>query len=200
MEAALSPLNAGTSSCKDFNTSMYSAGRTSVLVDKTWPSLTNVGPNVNNLSLAKVAAAVLSSEDPFLAFRTLNAHRANAFHTSKFLLREPLPPRFSHPFSNISPSMMSAAVADLPVGPDTDDRINRLNSPLVSSFFSSSKHSGSGSMTSHSSSTNSVTAFSMAGVTTNLSTSASTASATLASRSSVAARSFVAVRPGRMGL
>mmetsp|Transcript_2324 Transcript_2324/g.6529 ORF Transcript_2324/g.6529 Transcript_2324/m.6529 type:complete len:285 (-) Transcript_2324:197-1051(-) len=200
MDAARSPEKAGTSSCSDLSTSMYSAGRTSVLVDKTCPSLTNVGPNVNNRSRAKVAAAVLSSEDPFLAFSTLNAHRASAFHTSKFLLREPRPPRFSQPFSSISPSIMSAAVADLPVGPLTDDLMSRLSSPLVSSFFSSSKHSGSGSMTSHSSSTNSVTAFSIAGVTTNLSTSASTASATLASRSSVAAWSFVAVRPGRMGL
>ena len=44
--------------------------------------------------------------------------------------------------------------------------MSRLNSPLVS-FFSSSKHPAS--MTSHSSSTNSVTAY-YRGVTTNLST------------------------------
>ena len=46
---------------------MYSGGNTSVRVESTWPSLTNVGPSVRSLSRAKVAAAVLSSLVPLRA-------------------------------------------------------------------------------------------------------------------------------------
>ena len=186
---ALSPPNAGTSSCRDLRTSMYSAGNTSVRVLSTCPSLTKVGPSVKSLSRANVAAAVLSSDVPLRALRTLSAQPPRARQTSMFRRIELDFPRFSHPSSSFSPSATSASSS---ADDDTTlRRMSRLSSPRVSAIFASSRHSGSGSSTSHSSSSRLDTAASIAGSTTSRSAASAAASATavvVSSRSSTVDR------------
>mmetsp|Transcript_19514 Transcript_19514/g.58048 ORF Transcript_19514/g.58048 Transcript_19514/m.58048 type:complete len:260 (+) Transcript_19514:898-1677(+) len=199
---AFSPLKAGTSSCSDFSTSMYSGGNTSVRVESTWPSFTNVGPSVRSLSRAKVAAAVLSSLVPLRAFRTLKAQEARARQTSMLRRSELDLPRFSQPASSTSPSTSSMASTTV-VG--ADDRpvallSRRRSRPRVASMAASSKHSGSGSgsSTSQDSSRMPSSAFSIAGSTTSSTTFSSSASATsTVGFSSVAAPRGLARRSGR---
>mmetsp|Transcript_32852 Transcript_32852/g.56166 ORF Transcript_32852/g.56166 Transcript_32852/m.56166 type:complete len:347 (-) Transcript_32852:2-1042(-) len=114
---ALSPPKPGTLSCRSLSTSMYSLSSTSVRVEMTWPSLTNVGPRRNSPSrinsAASVFAADTASSPPLVlpALRTLSAHLARNFHTSRVLFRADPCPRCCQPASMSSASASSSAVA-----------------------------------------------------------------------------------------
>mmetsp|Transcript_34702 Transcript_34702/g.70184 ORF Transcript_34702/g.70184 Transcript_34702/m.70184 type:complete len:315 (+) Transcript_34702:2296-3240(+) len=118
---ALAPLNPGTSSCNVLRTSVYSTGRTSVRVDTTWPSFTNVGPSRSKPSRIKVAASILaasiSSSVAVPSFRslrglsTLKTHLRANFHTSALRRRAEELPRVSQPRSSSSPSGTSPSIS-----------------------------------------------------------------------------------------
>mmetsp|Transcript_22532 Transcript_22532/g.72493 ORF Transcript_22532/g.72493 Transcript_22532/m.72493 type:complete len:264 (-) Transcript_22532:2-793(-) len=142
---ARAPENAGTSSCNDFKTSTYSFSTTSVLVERTCPNFTNVGPNCSNESRAKTAAAVFSSL--VLAFNTLKTHSASFRQTPKLRRSELRWPTCSHPASNKSPSPSKedAGSSSLAV-----NSTNRRSRDRIDSF---SSQSAGGASTSQVSST-----------------------------------------------
>mmetsp|Transcript_47147 Transcript_47147/g.145204 ORF Transcript_47147/g.145204 Transcript_47147/m.145204 type:complete len:310 (-) Transcript_47147:158-1087(-) len=155
---AFAPPKPGTLSCRSRSTSMYSFSSTSVRVDTTCPSLTNVGPNLKRESRMNSAAAVFAAEaasGPPLAFEalsTLSAAEARNAQTSSVRFSADPCALLSHPASISSPVAASSAAVASP----REKRSVRLITPTrlltVRRYTDSSVHT-SGSSRSHDSST-----------------------------------------------
>mmetsp|Transcript_2744 Transcript_2744/g.11287 ORF Transcript_2744/g.11287 Transcript_2744/m.11287 type:complete len:307 (+) Transcript_2744:2173-3093(+) len=101
---ARDPENPGTSSWRDLRALTNSGLSTSVRVEMTCPSLTNVGPRRRRPSRTNSAAATFFSVSPLLfALSTLITLRSAKPQTSTFRLKDERAPRCSHPFSRTSP-------------------------------------------------------------------------------------------------